>query len=1003
MGKYRVAKATTSPIDKQENVVNTILSNMSSPQTGSRYGILLQGDPGVGKTSMTRQMARLLGLEILIIEAPHIIGEHIIQIPFIVYNPNDSVSANHTGNIQAKAKLDSEGEVSETDFDLVYSNSYLLQELKGKKKIADENYLEYIYKQDKHITKVFEDLGGTKEVIPEIISNARKHFKDILFIDEYFRAPSANIRNILRDMLNRQIGSEKIPMTTYLIYASNMKDEGLQGIRSTHQVFSEVIMDNPSASKWMAYMKSKHEDLSDKVVEAFEKIINDDKISFKDGSSEIRTSPRRWEQLVTYVNSSLPVKDAEEANALLASVRANFTNTDKATSELLGDVYSAVKKLIVDGNKDIDDADLETASKPNDDAWYNTMKHQIQQAIKMGDKRTYVPVIAGNPGIGKNKLIAQIAEELGMGLIMRSATAITKDSVIGVPVLKKKPKKGENVDFDFHTPPLLLGIKKEAKEWDAEFKKKGTKQNPKGKYLLYLDELDKVTDKDIFNVLRRVMLEKEFANGEKLPEGTVIISAINPTGTEGSTKFTSHMADVMDIIHATPSWSKFMTYMNDKFNIGEDDEEKYGKLKSGVIAVMAQMADRFKSSGKDGEYNLQDGSDTFYISPRDYENMVTEAVKRCSAEVTEFKHDMAQHEKETGEKITKEDMNNLSEGVKDACVKSFESVLRNSWRHKDLEPDDFFSKLEMWFKGDVTDVILKGITIQASETINQVKDVLEKMVNDKTFDPASEKYKRGSKERELADNFMAYIDNTDPVEFNEHIRDFIEEHIKAGDKEEVALHKPLHNYLDDEGKGHLTNAEGLVMELKNASRTSSKQEDTAKTILVDYLDNLMEHSPSFKKDFTKFIADQNKEEAKYPELPENGKYKKFVDEIMKDAPEKTKTMVNPTSPELRAIYKLIQTEKNGKYEYLQELIDNHGDWVVEPLAKSKTYKNAHKLLHSEEDNKPIETFVNRIIKALKEIGATGHYTNAVKEMEEKLKELEDEYLLKHIPLYKDSL
>ena len=62
----------------------TLYSEEGVSTTG---GIMLSSSAGVGKTTCIKKIAKLLGLGIVVIEAPHIVEETIINIPFIVKLP----------------------------------------------------------------------------------------------------------------------------------------------------------------------------------------------------------------------------------------------------------------------------------------------------------------------------------------------------------------------------------------------------------------------------------------------------------------------------------------------------------------------------------------------------------------------------------------------------------------------------------------------------------------------------------------------------------------------------------------------------------------------------------------------------------------------------------------------------------------------------------------------------------------------------------------------------
>lgn len=956
-------KVSQKPLEQQQKAVEAFLNKMAYPASTGSYSILLSGDPGIGKTSFLKQISNLLGLELLMIEAPHLLSEHIESIGFLVYEPTSDKP--HAGVI-------TQTEDDEGQFHLEFSTSYLLQGIKGNHKIQDKDYISYIYKQNPHIVKLYEALGGTKEEIPEEILDARENYKDILFIDEYFRASDANVRNSLRGILNRQLGSTEIPKSTFIAFASNMNDEGISEI-SSHQVYTKLDMDKPNKDNWFAWLMDKYLDsdkvqLKDDVLNKFYKIMDQEHLSHNDIENEIRTSPRRWEQLILYVNDSLPVKGIEDANALLANVKANFTNTDQKYSKLHDAVYGAVKELIKETSDDaISDAQMSDLGKVELDKWSEHLKHQIERKVNLGEHRAYIPVVAGAPGIGKNAKILKVAKELGLGVIMINSMNVSSDDVIGTPVSKGIPKKGKPIEMKFHTPKLLHDILGKAEALESEMK---FPSNAKAKFLVYFDELDKVKDIQVFNALRKVILEKEFANGESLPEGSVVVAAINPSGTEGTMKFTSHMADVMDVLHAEPSWRDFTKHLAEK-----ELPEKYAKHKDKLKDLLEVFGNKFKAEGKQGYWNLEIGGSAVYISPRDYTNIYQDSVIAYARVVKKV------------EKEEAEDLKVFNDTIKDAVYEVYTHGLGAMFDKANMNPEDFFEKLKMWFRGPDTDMLLKDVTMRKVASKNEVQEVFKKMIESKKYNPVNG-------EDEDSQSFIAYMDSVDATEFASHLREFVEEYIKEGEKQEMPLHKPKHNYIEENGMVTFTNLKGLLAELKHSFIPSS--DNSAIATLETYLEALMVHSKGFKKDVGSFIDAYN-ESAETPmkELKTQKDTKPFLKDLFNDASE-TK---NPVSARARKLREFIESkeDKGVEYKYLNDLLSEEADFIGKPLDKTTTHKNAHKLFHDTESENPVEEFIARIEKAIDELDLGGQFKDTVdRELKDELKKLEDEYLLKHV-------
>ena len=54
--------------------------------------------------------------------------------------------------------------------------------------------------------------------------------------------------------------------------------------------------------------------------------------------------------------------------------------------------------------------------------------------------------LMGAPGIGKTEIISQIASEMGIGLLTYSMTHHTRQSAMGLPIIRKKEFEGESFE-----------------------------------------------------------------------------------------------------------------------------------------------------------------------------------------------------------------------------------------------------------------------------------------------------------------------------------------------------------------------------------------------------------------------------------------------------------------------------------------------------------------------------------------------------------------------------
>ena len=131
-------------------------------------GILLGGDPGIGKTTFLELFSDLTGIHLITIEVPHIVEEHIINIPFIVYMDGKKKA----GSSQLKDKNTKNND----EYDMVLADSNLFTQIKSAQSVPDQQYIASM--TDPHpnsnrqriAQQLFQGLGGTENKIPPMIA-----------------------------------------------------------------------------------------------------------------------------------------------------------------------------------------------------------------------------------------------------------------------------------------------------------------------------------------------------------------------------------------------------------------------------------------------------------------------------------------------------------------------------------------------------------------------------------------------------------------------------------------------------------------------------------------------------------------------------------------------------------------------------------------------------------------------------------------------------------------
>ena len=123
--------------------------------------------------------------------------------------------------------------------------------------------------------------------------------------------------------------------------------------------------------------------------------------------------------------------------------------------------------------------------------------------------------LLGAPGIGKTDIMSQIASELNIPMLSYSMTHHTRQSAIGLPIIKKKIYGGKEYDVSEYTMSEIISSVYEMIE--STGKKNG---------VLFLDEINCVSE-TLSPIILQFLQYKVFG-GHKVPEGWIVVTAGNP-------------------------------------------------------------------------------------------------------------------------------------------------------------------------------------------------------------------------------------------------------------------------------------------------------------------------------------------------------------------------------------------------------------------------------------------------------------------------------------------
>lgn len=708
-----VTSLVPNDLKREIKFLTQITDNMLS---SSVKGLMIGGDTGLGKTSFIKQLGKILGLPVVIVEVPHVTEEELINIPFIVVQPNGQT----TKGVDTIKPDGGDGKsVTRTQFGLKLSKSHLVSSLEklGRNPMPDETTLKA---HDAALLQAFmSDPERARSV--QIV---RSQYDRILFLDEFFRQTNPTIVNILRNILNGQIGNDEVPEGTYTAYASNLKDTGGALAKQTsHTTFDQLDFPAPTVNSWLNFMISntskQQVQFKKDVIDAFSQSMTDENLDFRDIESNVRSSPRRWSEVLLYINNNYPFNSSDEASILKTSILRQFKNEEDKVSPTANVVAGIIDILIAKSG-----IDMKRVKPIPKDKWREVLAQNILTKIAVGEDKKYVPVVQGPPGVGKTALATLFEKPpYNLRFIPILASTLSADSIAGIPLADTSK---DEIETSFAKPELASLIDNKIEKSRSAYMSRLQRSDPANaqaifdswdkqqyKYLVFFDEINRVKNVGVFNALRRVILEKSFNDQDRLPEGSLVVAAMNPSDIGGTTiPMTEHFKDAIEIIDAETSWSDWVKHV-ESYILQDIENLPYQPAELSIKTawtIIQRWPDTFteKVKGKSSNYQFHvnvGAGDEIYLSPRDYDNLLRQLVKGIDGAFKSLTHRM-----NAGESLSEQQINNE---IVDAAYDKIDATLKNKFHQAQMQEPPGFMDLVRDFLGSNVNVSLKKETTQA--------------------------------------------------------------------------------------------------------------------------------------------------------------------------------------------------------------------------------------------------------------------------------------------------
>lgn len=184
------------------------------------------------------------------------------------------------------------------------------------------------------------------------------------------------------------------------------------------------------------------------------------------------------------------------------------------------------------------------------------IKNSVSIYLKKSETGNYrVPVVRqrpifllGAPGIGKTAIMEQVAQEMGIAIISYSMTHHTRQSALGLPVIKHRVYEGMEYEISEYTMSEIIASIYEIME------NSGIKEG-----ILFLDEINCVSETLAPSMLQ--FLQYKVFGRHRVPDGWVIVTAGNPPEYNKSVReFDVVTLDRLRILEVEPDYSIWREY-----------------------------------------------------------------------------------------------------------------------------------------------------------------------------------------------------------------------------------------------------------------------------------------------------------------------------------------------------------------------------------------------------------------------------------------------------------